>query len=378
LCRICGKVHPRGLGGTAMARIFGLVPKTNALDVYHALTRPQRGEDDEQTIDTMRGHMLEDMAREHFWARTGWKGRATRDVSTHPDYPAFQCHTDYQIFADAERAWEGEPAPEWMRGPGVGETKAPRSSTVQRILDEGMRQSELLQGYTYGAVNRRSWVCMNYFTLEHEAGPCIPVPIKVEPDMASFLLEAGQRFWDEHVVPRVPPDPTEWELLAKEGMPPLPELMGDLVTIDDEETVVLAREVMEARDLRKRGEELYRAKTSAMLGHMVALGHQRASVGDVGTFSVVTKAGVVSFQKTSLTIARPLDWDLVRSALVGWGVIRQDGTVLMNGEDITEYEIVQDADEFLAELELDLTRFERSGDPSRYLYVPRSKEQSDG
>ena len=359
LCGICGDVHPRGLGGTAMARIFGLVPKTNALDIYHALTRPQQ-HDDEQSIDLMRGKALEDMARDHFWARTGWTGRATRNVSTHPQYPAFQCHTDFMIFADADRAWGGKPAPEWMRGIGVGETKAPRSSTVQRILDEGMRQSELLQAYTYGAVNQREWACMNYFTLEHEAGPCIPVPIQVKPDMAAFLLENGQRFWDEHIVPRVPPDPTEWELLAKEGMPPLPDLLGELVIIEDEAAVELAREVTKARDLKKRGEELYKAKTREMLDHLVALGYQRAAVGDVGNFSVVTKAGVVTFQKDSLALARPLDWDLARAFLLEMG---------------TDEPVVEG---LLAGMELDLTRFERRGDPSRYLYVPRSKENGDG
>lgn len=354
LCRICGKVHPRGLGGTAMGRIFGLVPKTNALDVYHALTRPQLT-DDEVSIDLMRGKALEDMARDHFWARTGWKGRATRDVSTHPDFPAFQCHTDFMIFADPERQWEGKPAPEWMLEQAVGETKAPRSSTVQRILDEGMRQSELLQAYTYAAVNRREWACMNYFTLEHEAGPCIPVPIQVKPDMAAFLLENGQRFWDEHIVPRVPPDPTEWELLAKEGMPPLPELSGDRITVEDAAVVELAREVLDARDLKARGEELYRTKVGAMLEAVTALGHQRIEVADVGNFSVVTKAGTVTFSKDSLATARPLDWDLARAFLLEMG---------------TDAPVV---DGLLAGMELDLTRFERRGDPSRYLLPPRRK-----
>jgi len=367
ICRICGEEHPRGIGGTMMAQIFGLIPKRNALDAFHSLTRPQQ-DDDEQTIDTMRGKALEDMARDHFWARTGWKGRATRGVVTHPDYPAFQCHTDFEIFADPGRTWEGLPAPDWMLGAGVGETKAPRSSTVQRILNEGMRQSELLQAYTYGAVRRRTWACMNYFTWEHEVGPCIPIPIQVKADMAGFLLENGQRFWDEHVVPRVPPDPTEWELLAKEGMPPLPELMGDLMTIDDEATVALAREVTEARDLKKRGEELYRAKTAAMLEAMTALGYRRAAVGDVGNFSVVTKEGVLTFQKESLAIARPLDWDLVRAYLMSKQLFAK-----------TKEEAEAAVDALLASMELDLTRFGRRGDPSRYLYVPRSKEvKADG
>lgn len=354
LCRICGEVHQRGLGGTAMGRIFGLVPKTNALDVFHALTRPQQ-DDNEQTIDTMRGHALEDMAREHFWARTGWRGRATRAVSTHPDFPAFQCHTDFMIFADPDRSWDGKPAPEWMRGPGVGETKAPRSSTVQRILDEGLRQSELLQAYTYAAVNRREWACMNYFTWEHEAGPCIPIPIQVKQDMATFLLENGQRFWDEHIVPRVPPDPTEWELLAREGMPPLPDLSGDRITVDDADVTALAREVLDARDLKARGEELYRAKTAVLLERLTALGHQRVEVTDVGNFSVITKQGTVTFSRDSLATARPLDWDLVRAYL------------------IRHYADAVEADRLLEDMVLDLRRFERRGDPSRYLLPPRRK-----
>lgn len=357
LCRICGKEHPRGLGGTAMGRIFGLVPKTNAVDVYHALTRPAQEEDAEakESIHTLRGHALEDMARDHFWARTGWRGRATRDVSTHPDFPAFQCHTDFEIFADAGRTWEGLPAPEWMLGPGVGETKCPSSGVVQRMLDEGLRQSEMLQAYTYAAVKRRRWACFNFFTMEHEAGPCIPVPIQLPEKMGAFLLESGQRFWDEHVVPRVPPDPAEWALMAKEGMPPLPELGGDRLDVEDEGVRELAKQTLAAHDLFDEADRLYREKKRGLEAALLALGHQRVAIEGAGNFSIVQKAGTVSFSRDSLALARPLDWDLVRDAI---------------GRLVPRFS-PSEVDETLLGLQLDLARFERVGDPSQYLLLPR-------
>lgn len=354
ICNICGKEHERGLGGTAMGRIFGLVPKKNALDVYHALTRPPETRPaDEEDIHTLRGHTFEPMALSHFWAKTGWTGRATKDVSTHPDFPAFQCHTDFEIFADNERTWEGEPAPEWMLGTGVGETKSPSSGVIAKLLDEGLRKNELLQAYTYAAVKRRAWACFNFFTMEHLAGPTIIVPIELPEGMGRFLLEAGQRFMDEHVTPRIPPDPTEWELMAKEGMPPLPDLSGDRIDVEDESVRTLAAETLEARDLFDKADGLFRSKKAALETALLALGHKRFAIEGAGRFSIVQKDGSPSFSRDSLALARPLDWDLVRAYLLDEG----------------HAEAVTDAQ--LTDLQLDLARFERTGDPSQYLLLPK-------
>lgn len=360
LCGICGSRHRRGLGGTALPRIFGLVPKTNALDVYHAYTRPPQPDEDREereSIHILRGRTLEPMALPHFWAHTGWSGRAAKGLSEHPDFPAFLGHRDFIIFADDKRLWKGEAAPDWMKGTGVGETKAPSKPIVQKVIDEGLRQSELLQAYTYAAVERRSWACMNYFTLEHEAGPTIAIPVELPQDLGQFLLEAGQRFWDEHVVKRVPPDPDEWRLMAREDMPPLPVLGdGERLAVKDHAVVQLAQDALEARDLRKRGNELYDEKVSQLEAALVKLGCKKFDIEGVGRFSIVQKEGGTSFQRKALRLARPLDWDLVRTHLLAQGMP------------------IAEADGKLAEMELDLARFERENDPSQYVYLPRASE----
>ena len=89
-CRICGTTHPRGLGATAMPRILGLVPKTNALDVYHWYTRPSpEGWWEDETIDQKRGHILEPLAAAEYRHQADREVEKSEGPTTHPDYPAF-------------------------------------------------------------------------------------------------------------------------------------------------------------------------------------------------------------------------------------------------------------------------------------------------
>lgn len=352
-CRICGKEHPRGIGATLMPRILGLVPKTNALDVYHRLTRPQPDPDDtetEESIDTLRGHRLERDAATDYWRLTGRKGRKVGGVTSHPDFPAFQVHLDYQVFSDDSRDPD-------MVGPGNLELKAPRASRFDRILNHGLFQSELVQTWTQSAVSRWTWGSLAFYNLEHNRGPLFWIDQVLDPKMGTFLLEAGQRFWDEHVVKRVPPDPTEWELFAKADAPKLIELAGEVVLVEDEGVVRLAEEFIEARDLREQAAGLYEKAAAAMLEAQKRLGVKRVQVPSIaGKFTVVQNAGRVSFQKDALALARPIDWDLARDFLLNMGVPEDEINEVLEG------------------MALDLGRFERQGEPSEYVLPPRRRD----
>lgn len=349
-----------GMGGSDMPRILGLVPKTNSLDIYHEKTRPLRDEDlEEENIHQMRGHRFEPMAREQFWARTGWKGRDRKTIVTHPDYPAFRCNLDFDIFKDTDREWLGEPAPEWMLGTGVGETKCPISYIYGKVIENGLRQPEMVQAQTYAAVARRAWACLNYFNMEHKDGPTRVIPQQADPAMGKFLLEAGQRFWDEHVVPRIPPDPSEWELLAREDAPVLLEMSGELQVIEDEKLEGMGARVLDLKDIKKETEVAYEEFRDAMEAAVEATGHRRIQLPKLSgsRFTIVQSDGRESFSRARLEGHRPIDRDKFEKWV-------QDHTMYTREEMALA----------MPGLELDLSRFVSRGDPSQHLRPTRGKD----
>ena len=357
ICHICGEDHPRGIGGTGMARILGLVKKTNALDIFHDLTRPVRDDRDEETIDQHRGHVLEPLAAPAYWKKTGRDGEKSIGTTTHPDFPAFQCHLDYNIFADKKR----EKA---KRGPGVLELKAPRAVKFRRVSDKGLFQSELVQAFTYGAVARLDWVSLAFYNLEDDAGPIIFLDQILDPAMSAFLLEAGQRFMDEHVTPRVAPDPDEWELLAKEDAPKLVDLSGELTVIEDKAAVKIGRALLEAKEVHKEAEALFKDRKTDMQAWMENVGLRRIQIPKVGKFTVVQNQGKKTFSEPSLRLARPLDWDLVRARLL------VEASDLPADQQPTDEQL----DTLLETLALDLSRFQRQGDPHSHVLPTAGKD----
>lgn len=363
-CHICGGDHPVGIGGSSMGRILGLVPGTNALDVYHSMTRPYV--DGPRTVDMFRGHELEPKIAEWYWKRTGRRGRRFSGTATHPDYPAFQCHLDLDIFSDEAR-------PEGMRGPGVGEMKAPRSKTIQRIIDFGLRDSEIIQAQTYCAVSRRSWAGYAIGSTEHDGvydeetdTAVLALDVLADERLGEFLLRTGQRFFDEHVVPRIPPDPAEWRALWYEGEhgEPFHPTSGELVVIEDEpdspdhvhRMVALADKVIQVKRIRKQADEQY-SETTDQLRVLVKkhAGSDRIKIPGIGKFTVVRNAGRRTISASAIEGHRPIDRDAL------WKWMREN----------THDEFALDQDEaleaFLAELELDLATFYRQGEPFEYL-----------
>lgn len=343
-----------GIGGSDMPTILGLRPGYNALDVYHSKTRPVDEHTQESPgIDIARGNALEDQAREFYWRHTGRRGRNVKRPITHPDYPAFRCHLDFEIFADDAREEE-------LRGPGVGETKCPRAFVLRKIADHGMRRSELVQGLTYAAVARRDWAGFNFFSWEYDEGPVLPVDVPADPKLGAFLLEQGQRFFDEHVVPRRPPDPDAWTLLGKDVGADLEEHVrkssGKLVVIDDATFATDVARMMELKSLNKRTEIAYGEAVERIQRWIETnCESDRIMVPDVGKVTVVRNEGRVSFSRAALEGHRPID----RDRLYHW--LRETGTPLEMIEDL------------LRGLELDLGQFERRSEPYSYVLPTPAK-----
>lgn len=367
LCPICGEDHRRGIGGTMMGMILGLVEwggvRYNALDAYHRLTRDafDPGVD---SIHKWRGNFLEPHIAEWYEEETGSIvsefGLAAREEDVgwhtfwaeHPDFPAFVVHPD-RIATDS------------MRGRRVLEIKAPSRQVFQRVYEEGLRKAEVVQLQTYQAVLRLNRGSFAFGSTEHEAGPLLPFDLDLDPKLGEFLLEVGQRFWDEHVEPRIPPDPEEWKLLPD----PFYEILdrpGVVETVDPaegKELAALAEAGLEAKRLKKEAAENYEAKKT-QLQALVERDYESDKVllPGVARLSIVRSGGRESFSKRALEGHRPIDRDKL------FRMIREEGVDRLR--DATTEEAL---DEVLEDLALDLDSFNRQGNPYSYILVNPNK-----
>lgn len=356
-----------GIGGSDLPKILGLSSYGNALDVYYEKVRPiteEMIEDD--SIHQLRGHALEDMALAHYWVHTGRRGRKTGVLTSHPEYPNVIVRRDFEVFAD-----EGRPEP--IRGTGTGEIKSPVSYVFGKIIDDGLRESEIVQLQTNIAASRHGWGTFCYFNLEHSDGPVKAVDLVADPDLGQFCLEAGQRFWDEHVVPRIPPDPHEWARLREDpDAPPIYDLSGEVYSVPDDDLeyrAALARE-LELKDLKNEAEEAYRAQQSLLFRLTVERGYQRAHAPAVGKVTMVTRKGSESFLKDTLANALPLDRDKVESFLREHmeevaEAVAEGGNIQLTPEAIGE---------MLFRCTLDLDLFRTVGNPSQFIRTSRSND----
>lgn len=347
----------KGIGGSDMPAILGLSPHKNALDVYYEKTRPITDADlEDDTIHQLRGHVLEATALAHYWLKTGRQGRATGITVAHPDYPAVRVHRDFEVFATSQNL------PPYADGTGTGEIKSPMSWVYGKIIDDGLREAEIIQTLTNIAASRHSWGSIAYFSLEHSRGPIQFVDMPHDPKMGPWLLQMGQKFWDEHVVPRIPPNVDDWShLLRRDDAPPIVDLSDpELVRLtDDAEYIEAIGEELRLKALVKDAETLYEAAKARLKTVALDRGLKRVHAPGIGKATVVTQNGRKTLQQDTLRHAMPLDRDKVERWLRNY--IPDNATV----------------GRMLFECTLDLDAFMRTGDGYQYVKTSPSKEIAD-
>lgn len=340
----------RRVAGIGSSEIHPLLTG-GALDVYHAHTRPVTDEDIEgpRSIHLLRGRILEPFVVEMYFRMTGRRGKRERRTITHPDYPGASASLDATIFAEGDRPT------------GVLEAKAPGLYAWRDLLTTGTRESIVWQLQHLCAVARRPYGAFAFGTLEHEAGPVIPIDVDADWEVGDFCLEVAARFWAAHVVPRVPPDPAEWAaLMEKAPRPKIPNVPGERAVMpldDDQEARSLLADICRLVDVRAEADQGYEA-TRAMLAKHVETrypGYRKFEAVGIGKFSHVASRTAGGFDRHLLADHRPID----RDAFIRW--CRQRWAGVFNPD-----EIDRRAEEFADDLTLDLGRFERPGRPYEY------------
>lgn len=263
------------LGGTDIAAIVGKHKYKTACDVYLEKT----GEpvyDETKTKLAEAGLALEPYIRQWSIREFGWDIKPGRTI-THPDHPFLAVNPDGFVGDDA--CWE---------------CKTYRFTTKKEWGAEGT--DEIPDAYYIQGI----WQCgiaglrRTLFTA-CDTGLMTLTPYQAEEDPRNFelLVEAGVRFWNEHIVPRIPPALTD-----KDGhnIPRLyPKTTGEVLVSSPKEDEI----AMRMKELYAQLGPMKKEYESLKESLKVAIGEAYAIETAVGTFKSTPAPGQVSWKNVA-------------------------------------------------------------------------------
>lgn len=341
-----------GVGGSEVGALCGANPFKNVLDVYHKKTRPIPVAPEPDTIHTRRGRLLEPIAADRYTEATG-KRVMNVGLRVMQDRPHALVHLDRKVV--------GEP-----RGL---EAKAPASRSMDWQIRNGIRDEYLIQGQYACAVT--GYDACDFALVSLETDPdFITFPVPFDREFGQVLLERVDRFWFQHVVPRIPPDPDapEWAPLDRvPGVDLSPHLPGEKIpplTVEPDTTHPLLVQCQEAaRWLMERSADQSEARAlyEAAKDRMAELMDEVRSKLDVdglvfpglGTVYYRVQKGAPRVDVKRLRAAAPLDRDAMIRFLADHGgdlarlegaieVAREALGVMVRGGDCDEAELLAD------------------------------------
>ena len=180
----------QGIGGSDAGAIAGLNPWKSPVDVY--LEKTGEAPEVEQNEAMYWGTLLEDTIARAYAEKTGHKIQRRTKTLRHPEMPWMLAHLDRVILGD-------------RRGPGVLEIKtAGRPDGWGEPGTDEIPDYYMAQVAHYMAVTGYAWARLAVLI----GGRDFRVyDIPRDDDLIDALIEIERRFWQEHVEPRVPPDP---------------------------------------------------------------------------------------------------------------------------------------------------------------------------
>lgn len=192
------ETRKQGIGGSDASKILNVNPWATPLDLYIDKTSPVISEKSENWFRLDYGNLIEPLIRKWYASESGYKVYNDTKMYSHPDYPWMIADCDF--IAETP---EGE-----IIG---GEIK----STSPRNIEDDWAPGILGMGgklpYHY-EVQVRHYMAVrdiDRFIVLCIYGNCesqiIPVQVYRDMEWEACLIEAEAQFWNEHVVPRIPP-----------------------------------------------------------------------------------------------------------------------------------------------------------------------------
>lgn len=241
----------QGLGGSDIATLLRAHRYKTITDIYHEKLNPPVVV--EGNIAMERGNALEPMLLEEYQRRMICDLEETRFVThTHAKYPYFLATVD-GIVHPREEFWQKFPL-EGCSGPGVIECKTAIGDGAPRWYD-GIPREVYHQTQYYIDVLGLEWGVIVYL-VDNVYGH---LHIQKDEKLVKVMRDVGSKFWTEHVIPRVPPEPETYEDICKTYAD---VIEGSMATASDElfkeirQTVAKQAIIREQKDWIK-SEELF-------------------------------------------------------------------------------------------------------------------------
>lgn len=179
-----------GLGGSDMPVLLRLVSYKDPLDLY--LEKVGEAPSFEGNEATELGSAFEDQVARLYSKRTGNRVRRNNRTLVHPDHPWATAHIDRDIVGQPKILEIKCSSADGWGEPGTDQVPFHVLPQVHHYLGitgaEACDVAALLWG-GYGPPR------LQVYTVPRDE------------EMLGILLEEGERFWSEHVVPRIPPPP---------------------------------------------------------------------------------------------------------------------------------------------------------------------------
>lgn len=175
-----------GIGGSDIAAIIGVNKYSSPLDVWRS--KMPDATDKDTTEDMMRGQMLEEFVAKMYSFKSGNRVFKPRQaLYVHPEFDHIRASPD-RFYGSTSH-------------PGVLECKTiARKTDHDNIPEHWVCQLQWTMMVTGASVGTIVWCSPPGFSIEF-------LEIEANPEFQALMLEAAHDFWNNYVVPCVPPPP---------------------------------------------------------------------------------------------------------------------------------------------------------------------------
>lgn len=278
------KDRQSGFGGSDAASVLGVNPFMNSQELYESKIY-EITEVGEPTPQQERGNVLEPVAADRYVLKTG-RTIVEREQERHPDYLFMIGNVDREIL-------EGE----GVDSPGILEIKCPGLQIMAKVKAHGLEDYMMVQLQHYLAVYGYNWGSFALFNAERM--DLIWFDLQADQEFIATLKAEEDKFWNTYVVPRIPP-PVDPDAKIIE----IPQVEGELITVDSDEWREVARDLQEAVQLKKTAVELEKYSKGILQGFMDDLGADAVEIPDQVRLYYRTHDGRTSWKKTAEKLAQ--------------------------------------------------------------------------
>ena len=249
------KCRQKGIGGSDVSAILGLNKYSSPLKVYMDKVEVIEGPEEIENDFMHFGNVLEDIVAREFGQRTGFKVQRSSFMWQHPEHKFMLANVDRLIY-DPDHGWgvlECKTASEYRKEDFDGDV-IPEEYLLQVL--HYLYVMDLQFGYLAVLIGGNKF---KYFRVDRDE------------EVINMIVELEKNFWNNHVIPRVPPEIDGSEASSKllEAMYPADQVKKDEKVDLPDEAAVLIKQYEDAAKLEadfKAAKETAANKLKGMIG----------------------------------------------------------------------------------------------------------------